>query len=164
MRELAKFQAGAGNDAAAELRWLGVQAGFIERAGERRNVFFLHIEEEQFLHRSGADAADAELFGHVRNGDELLTGGVAHGGFYADVELAVFLAVHAKVIAGTRLDLQWDAIQKRLVQVFFLQHLAELFDAPLGYQELQAGTVAIAAEAVVTEDADHTGPDLWHAL
>ena len=164
MRQLAKFQPSAGNDAAAKLRGLGIQARFIQRARKCRNIVFCHIEKEQFLHRGGTDARNAEFFRDIGNGNELLARCMAHGGFYADVELAVLLPVHAQVIAAAGINLERDAIGKRLLQVLFLEDLAELVDAPFSHQKLQPRAVAVAAEAVVAEDADHTGPYFRHAL
>ena len=68
------------------------------------------------------------------------------------------------MIAAAGIDLERDAIGQRLLQVLLLEDLPELFDAPFSHQELQARAIAIAAETVVAEDADHADPYFRHAL
>ena len=87
------------------------------RTTPMKELLFLDVEEEKLLHRSRADAVDSEFLGHVGDGDELLTGGMPHGGLDAHVELAVPLAVHAEVVAVARGDGEREAVEKRRVQI-----------------------------------------------
>src|SRR5829696_600776 len=77
---------------------------------------------------------------------------------------AVLLTVDAHMIAGHRRDRRCGSVDQLPPQVLGLQHLAELLDAPVGDQELQARSRSQPPVAVVAEDPDHAGPDLRHVL
>ena len=82
----------------------------------------------------------------------------------ADVELAVLLTEHADVVGRCLGRLGRLEVDERALEVFGLQHLAELLDAPVGDEELQASPGAQAAVAVVAEDADDALPHLGHLV
>src|SRR5699024_11098340 len=162
--KLAEFQAGAAHNPTAKLRRLGVKAGFFQYLGQRLDVFFAHIQKEQFFHRGGAHALDAKGFCHLGDSHQLLARGVPNGGFYAHVEVAILLLVHADVVAVAHV---WDgrnAILERRFQVFIFEYLTEFLNSPLRNEEFEASAVAQAAETVVAEDRDHAVPDLWDSL
>jgi hypothetical protein len=79
----------------------------------------------------------------------------AHARGETDVEAAVLLAVDAHVVAPALDGLgRGRAVDELALEVVVLEDLAELLDAPVGDQELQAGAGAQPAVAVVAEDRD----------
>jgi hypothetical protein len=65
------------------------------------------------------------------------------------------------VLGGRR---RRGTVGERASEVLRLEHLAEPLRSPVRHQELEAGTVAKAAVAVVAEDRDDALPDLGHLL
>ena len=82
----------------------------------------------------------------------------------ADVEVAVVLLVHADVVAVSDRRGRRGRADEGAAEVLVLEHLAELVDAPVGDQELQAGARAQPAVAVVAEDRRDALPDVGHLV
>src|SRR6185312_9979726 len=84
--QLAELGAGAGDGAAEERRGLDAQVHLSELVNQLAGALIAHVDEDDVLHDGGAQMAIAELFGEIRELDELLAGkpaardGCADGG------------------------------------------------------------------------------------
>ncbi|MCY1237033.1 hypothetical protein D9M72_497130 [compost metagenome] len=156
--QLAVFDAGAGDGAAAEHGRPGGEAQGVELGHQRFNLVLGDVQHNQLLVRSGAQAVGTAGFEGVCQLHQLCAGEAARNRGGADEELAVLLFVHAHVVArGGRLGCG-GTVGQLVAEVFVLEDLAELLRAPVGHQELQACLGAHPAVTVVTEDAGDAEP------
>ncbi|MEY4043003.1 MAG: hypothetical protein RL529_570 [Actinomycetota bacterium] len=68
---------------------------------------------------------------------------------YTNEVLAVLLLVNADVVTNRSRSRSRRAIWQGVAEVFILENLAKLLDAPVGEQELQASLGAHATETIV---------------
>ena len=100
----------------------------------------------------------------VGNGDQLFTGGVTDRRFNTDIKPAIFLLVHANMVAIAWIDGGRGAVSKAVAQEISFQNFPELLHTPRANQELHAGAVTEASITVLTEQPHCCHPHLRHLL
>ena len=84
--------------------------------------------------------------------------------FNADIKPAVFLLVHANMVAIAWIDGSCGAVGKAVAQEISFQNFPELLHTPRANQELHAGAVTEASITVLTEQPHCCHPHLRHLL
>ena len=134
------------------------------RCDQALDLVAVDADEHDLLVRREPGAGDAVLLDQVGQLDQQRAGDPAGGRRDADVELAVLLLVHADVVAVPDRRGRRGVRDQRALEVLGLEDLAELLDAPVGDQELQAGPRAEPAVAVVAEDRGDALPGVGHLV
>src|SRR5690606_8330388 len=115
-------------------------------------------DQHELLVRREPHARDAVLLDQIAQAGQDLAVDPAHRRRGADVEPAVLLLVDADVVAVAGRPLGGGVRNEFPAEVLVLENLAELLDAPVLDEELQAGPRPEPAIAVVPEDGDDAFP------
>src|SRR5947208_2453896 len=140
-RQLAKLHAGAGNDAAPRPARLIVQTALVQLAGERRQVRFVDVEQDDVLRVGGAQSPAAVGGRKLREPRQFIARSAPAEQRDADIKLiALALAMDAEVCAvtlGDRLGFWLFGAAEPVTEPRF-DGFAQARHLPLLDQELQA--------------------------